>query len=116
MADNKSAGALYYKIAIDKRIDADDGYGNTISSWQEQFTCRSEMIPLRGSESVIASRLQGKNIAVFRVRASSNTRTITTDNQLRDVRRGIAYNIRAVEWEVNRQFIALTCESGVATG
>jgi len=41
---------------------------------------------------------------------------ISTDWMLRDVRTGKSFNIRDIEHEVNRQFIALTCESGVATG
>jgi len=116
MADNRSAGSLYYKVALDKREDVDDGMGNTVSGWQEQFQTRAEFIHLRGSEAVMAGRLQGKHTQVIRVRVSSNTRLITTDFRVRDTRRNIAFNIRDIEWETNRQFISLTCESGVATG
>jgi SPP1 family predicted phage head-tail adaptor len=116
MADNRSAGRLYYKVALDKREDVDDGYGNTVSGWQEQFQTRAEVIHLRGSEAVMAGRLQGKHTQVIRVRNSSNTRLISTDWMLRDVRTGKSFNIRDIEHEINRQFIALTCESGVATG
>lgn len=116
MADKRSAGSLYYKVAFDKRGDVDDGMGNTVSGWQEQFQTRAEFIHLRGSEAVMAGRLQGKHTQVIRVRNSSNTRLISTDWMLRDVRTGKSFNIRDIEIEVNRQFIALTCESGVATG
>jgi head-tail adaptor len=50
MADKNSAGTLHYKIAFDKREDVDDGMGNTVSGWQEQFQTRAEFINLRGSE------------------------------------------------------------------
>ncbi|ALJ98223.1 phage head-tail adaptor [Brucella inopinata BO1] len=117
MADRRSAGSLYYKVALLKREDVDDGMGNTVGQeWVEQFQTRAEFIHLRGGEAVIAGRLQGKHTQVIRVRNSSNTRLISTDWMLRDVRTGKSFNIRDIEHEVNRQFIALTCESGVATG
>lgn len=116
MADNRSAGSLYYKVALLKRENVDDGMGNEVGQWVEQFQTRAEFIHLRGSEAVMAGRLQGKHTQVIRVRNSSSTRLISTDWMLRDVRTGKSFNIRDIELEVNRQFIALTCESGVATG
>lgn len=110
------SGQLHYQVALLKRKDVDDGMGNTVSDFVEQFQTRAEFIHLRGGESVLASRLQGKHTQVVRVRNSSNTRLISTDWMLRDVRTGKSFNIRDIEHEVNRQFIALTCESGVATG
>lgn len=110
------SGQLHYQVELLKREDVDDGMGNTVSDWVEQFQTRAEFIHLRGSEAVMAGRLQGKHTQVIRVRNSSNTRLITTDWMLRDVRTGKSFNIRDIEHEVNRQFIALTCESGVATG
>ncbi|WP_176026517.1 phage head closure protein [Brucella intermedia] len=110
------SGQLHYQVALLKREDVDDGMGNTVSDWVEQFQTRAEFIHLRGSETVMAGRLQGKHTQVIRVRNSSNTRLISTDWMLRDVRTGKSFNIRDIEHEVNRQFIALTCESGVATG
>lgn len=110
------SGQLHYQVALLKREDVDDGMGNTVSDWVEQFQTRAEFIHLRGSETVMAGRLQGKHTQVIRVRNSSNTRMISTDWMVRDVRTGKSFNIRDIEHEVNRQFIALTCESGVATG
>lgn len=110
------SGQLHYQVALLKRIEQDDGMGNTVSDFVEQFQTRAEFIHLRGGESVLAARLQGKHTQVIRVRNSSNTRLISTDWMLRDVRTGKSFNIRDIEHEVNRQFIALTCESGVATG
>lgn len=110
------SGQLHYQVALLKREDVDDGMGNTVSDFVEQFQTRAEFIHLRGSEAVMAGRLQGKHTQVIRVRNSSNTRLISTDWMVRDVRTGKSFNIRDIEQEVNRQFIALTCESGVATG
>ena len=110
------SGQLHYQVALLKRENIDDGQGNTEGKFVEQFQTRAEFIHLRGGESVLAGRLQGKHTQVIRVRNSSNTRMISTDWMLRDVRTGKSFNIRDIEHEVNRQFIALTCESGVATG
>ncbi|MPR62758.1 head-tail adaptor protein [Ochrobactrum intermedium] len=111
------SGQLHYQVALLKRENVDDGMGNTVGQeWVEQFQTRGEYIHLRGSEAVMAARLQGKHTQVIRVRNSSSTRLISTDWMLRDVRTGKSFNIRDIELEVNRQFIALTCESGVATG
>ena len=108
------SGQLHYQVALLKRIEQDDGMGNTVSDFVEQFQTRAEFIHLRGGESVLAGRLQGKHTQVIRVRNSSSTRMISTDWMLRDVRTGKSFDIRDIEQEVNRQFIALTCESGVA--
>lgn len=108
------SGQLHYQVALLKREQVDDGQGNTEGKFVEQFQTRGEYIHLRGSEAVMAGRLQGKHTQVIRVRNSSNTRLISTDWMLRDVRTGKSFNIRDIEHEVNRQFIALTCESGVA--
>lgn len=116
MAEKRSAGSLYYKVALDKREMAPDGMGNEEGEWVEQFQTRAEFIHLRGSEAIIAARLQGRHTQVIRVRVSGNTKLITTDFRVRDTRRDIAFNVRDIEWETNRQFISLTCESGVATG
>lgn len=114
MADPLGAGDLYYGVAFDKRAEVDDGYGNTVSDWQEQFQCRAAYRHLRGGESVMAGRLQGKHTQVIIVRASSQTRQITTDWRVRDTRSGEAFNIRDVTHETNRQWISLLCEKGVA--
>lgn len=114
MAKQISAGDLYYRVAFDKRAEVDDGYGNTVSDWREQFQCRAAFRHLRGGESVMAGRLQGKHVQVITVRASSQTREITTDWRVRDVRTGEAFNIRDVTHETDRAFISFLCEKGVA--
>lgn len=115
MADITGAGDLYYRVAFDKRIDGDDGYGNVVSGWAEQFQCRAAFRHLRGGETVIASRLQGTHIQVITVRSSSQTRAITPDWRVRDVRTGDVFNIRDVTHETDRKWISLLCEKGVAT-
>lgn len=114
MAKKIGAGDLYYRVAFDKRAEVDDGYGNTQSDWVEQFQCRAAYRHLRGGESVMAGRLQGRHSQVIIVRASSQTRQVSTDWRVRDVRDGTVFNIRDVTVETDRMFISFLCERGVA--
>lgn len=115
MADNRSASALFNSVEFQERVEENDGYGNTVGTWDVKFSTRAEYIHLRGSESVMAARLTGKHIQIIRVRNNTATRAANVAWRIRDKRSGVLYNIRDIEHEVNRQFISFTCESGVAT-
>ena len=108
------AADLYYRIHCQKRIEQDDGYGNTVGEFQTQFTVRAAYRHLRGGETVIASRLESKHPVVITVRASSQTRQINSDWRLVDARDGTEWAVRDVTPETDRQFITFLCESGVA--
>lgn len=114
MAEKLGAGDLYHRVAFDRRAEVDDGMGNTQSEWVEQFQCRAAYRHLRGGESVMAGRLEGKHTQIITVRASSQTRTITSDWRVRDARSGGAFAIRDVTHETDRQWISLLVERGVA--
>lgn len=94
------AGKLRERVTFDRRIDtnpdAPADYGNVVSEWVQQFTCAAEYIHLRGSETVMAGRLQGRHPQVVRVRSSSLTRQVATDWRVRDTRRGTEFAIRDV--------------------
>ena len=108
------AGDLHYRVAFARRVDVDDGYGNTKGAWLEQFQCRAAYRQLRGGESVMAGRLEGRHTQIITVRSSSHTRQIGTDWRVRDVRTGDEFNIRDVTHETDRQWISLLVERGVA--
>ena len=91
------AGQLIELVAFDKREMVDDGYGNSVAGdWAEQFQHRAKFIHLRASETVMAGRLESHGSIIMQVRVCAETEQIGTDWQARDVRRGIAYNIRDV--------------------
>lgn len=118
MAKRPTAGNQFHRIAFDKRITANPDHpidlGNTVSAWAEQFQCRAEFIHLRGGESVMAGRLQGKHSVVIRVRATSFTGQVSTDWRVRDC--GAVYNIRDITPSENdRQWLDILCERGVAS-
>lgn len=121
-----SAGRLYERVAFDKRESADDGYGNTVSDFTEQFQRRAAFTYLRGGEAVIAGRLEGRQPIVVRVRADSETRQITSDWRMRDARNGEwsdsgetvwtgpLYAVRSVAETEDRLWLDVMVESGVA--
>ena len=104
------------RVAFDARTRTPDGYGGTNSVWQEAFTAAAHFTYLRGGETVMQARLQGKQVVVVRVRNSEQARAVTPDARLRDVRRDVEYNVRSgpVPSE-DRAWVDFTCESGVAT-
>jgi hypothetical protein len=108
---------LIESVAFDKRETVDDGYGNQVSGpFQEQFQTRAKFIRLRVGENVMAGRLQSHSTVLIQVRSNPQTLGIGPNWQMRDLRRGDAYNIREVHQDTSRQLIELLSEAGVATG
>ena len=116
MARTRSAGDLFYRVAFDSRVEADDGAGNTVGDWVEQFQSRAGFTPLRGGESIMGGRLQGQQTKIIFVRSSLTSRQVTAEWRVRDMRTGEAFNIREVELTQDRMWIDFLCQSGVATG
>ena len=108
------AGPLSELVAFDKRAPADDGYGNTVATWTEQFRAEAAYVHLRGSETVMAARLEGKHSLIIRIRQSVAAREVTSDWRLRDVRRGTVFALHEVVEDVSRAWVDLLAESGVA--
>ncbi|OWK25068.1 hypothetical protein AJ87_15165 [Rhizobium yanglingense] len=71
---NRGSGQLYQRVAFDERALSSDGHGNEENDFVQQFECRADFTFLRGGETVIAGRLEGRQPIVVRVRANSNTR------------------------------------------
>ena len=110
------AGKLYHSFAFEKRVEVSDGRGNTIGDWLEQFRCRAGRDIMRGGETVMAARLEGRQAVIVTVRASSRTRMVNSDWRARDARTGETYNIRTVQPSERRDHIEFFCEAGVANG
>ncbi|WP_196258571.1 head-tail adaptor protein [Pelagibacterium limicola] len=78
--NNRRAGATRARVTFQKRGDADDGWGKVqpgAGDWEDQFTVWVGLAPMRGTETVMAARLQGQQPYVLTVRQSSQTRQIT---------------------------------------
>lgn len=110
----RGAGQLFEKVAFDERANSSDGYGNEQGDFAEVFQCRAGFTYLRGSEAVIASRLEGRQPIVVRIRASSDAREITPDWQMRDLRTGEVYAVQSIAQTEDRMFLDVLVVSGVA--
>ena len=108
------AGDLKERAAFDKRVDREDGLGNTVAEWEEQFSVRAGYMHLRGGEAVMASRLENRHPQVIRIRASSQARSITAEWRCRDTRTGNVFAIRDVTHTTDRKWVDLLCERGTA--
>lgn len=108
------AGALREAVAFDSPTAMADGFGGQTEGWTEEFLTRARFRYLRGGETVQAARLEGRQPVVVTIRACADARAITTAWRMRDTRRGEVYNIRSIVPTDDRQFMELTCESGVA--
>lgn len=118
MPPRSGAGQLFERVAFDKRDIVDDGYGNPIAGdWREQFQQQAKFTQIRASETVMAGRLESRSVIIIEVRISADTKRIETDWQARDVRRGIAYNIREIHPPgASRASLEILAESNVNTG
>lgn len=110
------AGSLYHLFAFDARDAVSDGAGNTQGAFVEQFQCNAGRLVLRGGETVMAARLEGRQPVILSVRAETRTNRITSDWRARDVRTGEVFNIRSIQPSEKRDAIELLCEAGVADG
>ena len=115
MAKNSTgAGQLVERVAFEKKGAGSDGLGGSTTPWAEQFQCRAGYTHLRGGETVLAARLEGTHTVVIRIRSSSQSRTVSTDWRVKDVRTGKIYNIRDITPTDDRMFLDVLAQSGVA--
>lgn len=112
----RSSGDLRFRVAFDRRAIVDDGAGNTVGEWQEQFQVLVGYVHLRGGESVMAARLEGQHTQIVFARNSSLTRQVTTDWRIRDLRTAETYNIRDITPTDDRLWLDFLCQKGVADG
>lgn len=108
------AGKLRDLVAFEEPTQVDGSFGIKAGPWLERFRRLANAEAMPGNEPVIAQRLQGVNPIKIVVRASTQTRTITSAWRVLHVVTGARYNIRSVVPQPDREWIWLVCESGVA--
>jgi head-tail adaptor len=78
--------------------------------WEVRATVWAEITYLRGSESVIAGRLAGRNTVVIRVRRSALTMSMkTTSWRIRNDKTSEVYNIKSLI--PSPDYVDFTCEA-----
>jgi head-tail adaptor len=113
-----AAARLRHSVRFERRALSSDAYGNELADWQPRIgAIWAEVRPLRGSEEVLAAKLQGVAPYELMVRSSTQTRTITPGDRAIDARSGMVFDIRAIEnRDMRNKFLTLTCQSGGASG
>ncbi|WP_162409383.1 head-tail adaptor protein [Acuticoccus sediminis] len=116
-----AAGSLREQIRFDRRVEFDDGYGNTTAGWgafAEGLPAAIE--PVRGSEEVLAGKLTGLTPVTITIRWQpglvGGADRLTTADRAVNVRSGDTFNIKSIEADPRRRWITLTCENGGADG
>lgn len=118
MARKPTAGGQKQRLRFEFRSTGDDSYGNEVSgSWVAGFTEFAELIPLRGGETVLASRLQGVQPYILRVRSFSQSRAVTTAWRVVDARNSSRlFNITSIaDAEQDNAWLDMVVVQGVAT-
>jgi SPP1 family predicted phage head-tail adaptor len=111
-----NSGDLRDRMRFEKRASTTDEYGNqSAGDFEAQFTRWAQIMPLRGSEQVIASRLEGVQPVTVRVRWDAQTGGITTDWRAVDARSGRVYAIKtAADPDRRRRWMEMLCVAGEA--
>lgn len=109
------AGHLDRRVTLEKPTATPDGMGGTEAGWETVAEVGAGFRYLRGTEAVMAGRLQGRLTAVVTIKRSPTTAAVTTDWRLSEGTPATIWNVRSVIPSDDRDFLELTCESGVAT-
>lgn len=73
------AGKLTKRASLSAPVQEPDPDGQIVTSWQHKGTVWANVLPLRGSEAVMQARLVSKSPAILTIRASAETRAITSE-------------------------------------
>lgn len=115
-------GELRERITFSKRnLQADDGYGNVESEFEDQFTVYGQVSPIKGrittflgEESNIAQKLTPVQPVKLRVRYSRESKLIQPDWRAKVVSTGEFYNILSIaNPDEKHGYFEMLAQSGV---
>lgn len=101
-------------VAFDEPVNSTGSGGVVSTVWTQRLACRAQFIYARGSEAVEAARREGRAVYKIKIRTCTAARQIKQSWQMRDTRRGVAYNVIEVDAITDREWIYLVVESGKA--
>jgi head-tail adaptor len=111
------AGKLQHRLQFSVRsAPVEDGFGNTIAGeFIPQFEAWCGLTFLKGSETVLASRLEGRSPVVITMRSSINARRITHEWRATNLKTGVVFEIKEQPRPTeDRAYLEMLAESGVA--
>ncbi|MDX1015342.1 phage head closure protein [Sinorhizobium medicae] len=109
------AGDLREVVNFQFYEEIDDGAGNVYGDWVTVFSAHARIQILRGTETVMAGRLAGKQTVALTIRWQTEVATMHSGYRAVNARSGVEYNIRSIEPDERRAFVNLLVEAGVAT-
>jgi head-tail adaptor len=113
-----AAGAKRTRLLFQRRPNEEDEYGNPQSgAFETIFEEMAELVPLKGTESVIAERLTGVQPYVVRVSSNSRTRAVDASWRLVDARKQTrVFNITSIaDMDQKNRDLDILAREGVAT-
>ncbi len=112
-----SAGKLRERLTFQRRSVVDNVSGNTDGPLVDFLTTAARVRPLRGAETVLAKKLKGVLTYEIKIRSSTLSRTIATEDRAIDVRDpGRVFNIRSISNDdEHREYLTLIADTGVTT-
>ena len=109
-----SAGSRRVLVAFDEKVETPDGSGGRAATWSELQRAWAELRYAHGREAVQAGKVTGSAVFKVKVRSDPVTRALTAAHRMRDLDRGLAFNIREVDPISDPASVWLVVESGVA--
>lgn len=80
-AKRKASGPMRSLLHIQQQIEGDDGYGNVTVAWATVATVAAGLAPMRGSETVMAARMAGRQPYIVTIRSSEQARQIPASSR-----------------------------------
>lgn len=101
------AGDFKERVRIERRALVD---GERTGAWETYGTERAAYTWARGSETVMAQRVQGIQPLIITLRSNASTRAISNTFRVVDARTGAIYGVEAVSPSKDGpQFVDLVC-------
>lgn len=109
------AGRLDRRFSFFRRVEREDGAGNTVAEYVLQFSQAGNRKWQRGGETVLAARLESRQPVILTIRKSVQAGAVNSDWRVVDDRDGTIYNVREnPRASDDRGYFEFLAESGVA--
>jgi len=107
------SGKLRKQVRFDSEVSTADGAGGFTRTWTVIATVWGEYLPERGREQMERGHLEPVNVAILRVRYSSQLAGIVMQNSRCVIENG-AHNIRSIiDPDGRRRMLEMVIELGV---
>ena len=103
---------LKERVLFQEPLGGDDGFGGEVQGWSAGFETRAFYTYLRTGESVMASRLAGRQVLAVKIRANETSLAINTGHRMIDQNTLKTFNVKGVEPSQDRRWLEVLVEGG----